>query len=293
MKPFEMKNSIAVIVLVFLLIVTGFYLYQKQPIRNSLKPNIATTISGKPNIVIISTYGPAVAGSPFYEAYVTNTVQYISDPKNRVSNIIITGGYTLDRDISQSQAVLAYIKKTFPDFLSLKIPILLDQCGVTTSQNIVNAKRLIDSWNIKPEEITIFAETSRAKKIYFFANTTFLPFAKEDKQKVIDEIAPLINLPLGDQLKDYNNLDAYFLAKYVAPGNLVKVITQDSGLPKEFSDAEYGKFFQDIKGYLNPAYGDIQIKEQLDQWSKTAGFSVAQNLVSKGCKEYSQFLDNN
>lgn len=290
MKLFENKNIITVIVLVFLLIAAGLYFNQKQPINNSLKPNISNTNSGKSNIAIISTYGPSVEGSPFYETYITKAVKYISDPKNRVSNIIITGGYTVDRDRSQSQAVLEYVKKTFPDFLSLKIPILLDQCGVTTSQNIVNARSLIDSWNIKPEEITIFAETSRAKKIYFFANTTFLPFAKEDKQKVIDEIAPLINLPLGDQLKEYNNLETYYLAKYVVPSNLVKVIVQDAGLPKESSDVEYEKFFQDIEGYLDSSYGNIQIKERLDQWSKTAGFSVAQNLVSKGCNDYSQFI---
>lgn len=282
-------KEVIVISFVLLFFVVGFFFYQ-----NGLKSNLNSKRSLPPSVkehtVILSTYGPSVEGSPFYETYVTKAMKYITNPENQVKHLVIVGGYTLDANRSQAQAVLDYVNKTFPEFSSQKIPVMLDLCGITIWQNIANAKQLLDSNKIKPDKVTIFAETSRTKKVYFFANTNFLPFPDEDKQLILKEIKPLLSMSEDQRLSAYRNLGNYNLSKYTNPNGLVEVITQDSDLTQKFTDQEYSKTFEEVNAGLDFQYGDQKIKDQMDEWSNAAGFSVAQNLVSKGCPYYNRFL---
>ena len=273
----------AIIILVIVVAVGVIYSSRTRKIE-------PITHSFKDHTVIISTYGSTVTGSPFYETYITKAVKYIADPNNQVKHLVIVGGYTVDKNTSQAQAAFDYINKTFPEFASQKIPVLFDQCGVTTWQNIANAKQLLDSQGIRPDKLTVFAETSKIRDIYFFANTDFLPFSDTDKQLILKEVKPLLSMSEDKQLSAYNNLGNYTLSKYTNPNDLVDVITQDSGLPQSYTDQDHAKTFGEINEDLDPTYGDQMIKSQIDEWSKTAGFSVAQNLVSKGCNYYSRFI---
>lgn len=285
----QKQRPVSIIVILVVVIAIGI-VYSLRTQKNNLNSNNNLPLSVKEHTVILSTYGPSVEGSPFYETYVTKAMKYIINPENKVNHLVIVGGYTVDANRSQAQAVLDYIDKTFPKFSSQKIPVMLDLCGITTWQNIANAKQLLDSNKIKPDKVTIFAETSRTKKVYFFANTDFLPFPDVDKQLILKEIKPMLGMSESQQLSAYYNLGNYNLSKYTNPSDLVEVITQDSGLPQKFTDQEYGKIFGDINADLDFQSGDQAIKNQLDEWSKTAGFSVAQNLVSKGCTYYNRFI---
>lgn len=282
--------SINMILLAVLAVVAIGTVYFLGTQKNKSNSNNNLPLSVKEHTVILSTYGPSVEGSPFYETYVTKAMKYIANPENQVKHLVIVGGYTVDANRSQSQAALDYIYKTFPEFASQNIPVILEQCGVTTRQNIANAKQLLDSNGIKPDKVIVFAETSRTKKVYFFANTDFLPFPDEDKQLILKEIKPLLGMSENQRLSAYNNLGDYQLSKYTNPTDLVEVITEDSGLPQKYTDQEYSKIFEEINADLDSVYGDQKIKDQIDEWSRTAGFSVAQNLVSKGCTYYNRFI---
>lgn len=251
------------------------------------------------HVVIISTYGPSVNGSPFYEEYVDKAVNFILDPKNEVDEIIIVGGYTVDPSRSQSQGVLDFMKEKYPALIQKNFPVTLDECGITTWQNIINSKKLMDKEGITPKKITIFAEESREKKIAFFANNVFHWDASVimDKRKILMEVDPLISTSKETQLFALTHSEKYEWPRftYIKDTYLIdkniRIITMPSGLPQNFVDDEHIKIFQEIKEFYDSNYGSQAIKERLDSWEKTAGFNTVQNLVDKGCAEYKQFLD--
>lgn len=263
--------------------------YQKN--SGNIKVRIKRALTKNAHVVILSTYGPSVEGSPFYEAYVAKAMKYILDSKNNVNELIIVGGYTVDPNISQSQAVLNYIKGKYPTFSASNIPVTLDECGITTWQNIKNAKKLMVNEGISSSRITIFAEESRDKKVYFFANTTFNDFFGNDEKSILRETEEFASASKGKQLVTYNLLPTMVTGEYTGKMGRSELITVSAGLPKEYIDDEHAQLFSEIKEYLDPAYGKIRVKERLDNWAKIAGFNTVENLVDKGCVEYKQFLD--
>lgn len=280
------KKVLFTFFLVGILILSGLFLFKFQLLNSRLT---SPEVLAKEHVVIISTYGPEVGG-PFYVAYMTKVMKYILDKQNKVKTIVIVGGYTVDASRSQAQAVLDYIQANFPDFKKQNRDILLEQCSITTGQNMVNAKQLLDAKGVHPDKITVFAETTRAKKVYFFAHSTFSPIPDLDSSLIATELKPLIALPQSKQLESYSHLNDYQVSKYTNQSSLVEVITQDSGLPKEYQNQEYSSFFQDIYAYLDPTFGKKQLEIRLNELSKAATFSVAENLVAKGCKEYQDYI---
>lgn len=284
---------ITLVVLMGLLVLIPVYKKNKTAIETKIK----RLINKKSHVVVISTYGPSVAGSPFYEAHIAKAIKFVLDPINKVNEVIIVGGYTVDQHISQSQAVLNYIKDKYPEFNSARIPVTLDECGITTWQNIKNTKVLMDKNSIKAQKITIFAESSREKKIAFFANSTFHwdSSAIIDKQKVLKEIEPLVAASQDAQLRAFTSQNSEW-ARFVGVKDTylvdkdMRIMTVSSGLPQQFVDEEYAKIFQEIKEFYDSTYASKTIRAKLDAWSATAGFNVAENLVKKGCIEYKQFL---
>lgn len=243
------------------------------------------------HVVIMSTYGPSVEGSPFYENYVAQAMKYVLLPENKVSELVIVGGYTVDPSRSQSQAVLDFIRVKYPGFVKAHIPVTLDECGVTTWQNIQNAKKLMDGESISAGKITIFAEESREKKVYFFANTTFKEFIGNDKNLISLEVDPIISYSRREQVASYNSLQGMVLGKYITKNALITIISVPSGLPESVSEDQHISLFQEVKEYLDPRYEVVRMKERLSGWSAAAGFDTAKNLVEKGCFEYKQFLN--
>lgn len=285
---------IALIVLIGFLVCIPLYLKNKTVIQTKIN----RTLNKNEHVVILSTYGPSVAGSPFYESYVKKAMKFILDPTNKVNELIIVGGYTVDPNTSQSQAVLNYIKDNYPAFSTAEIPVSLDECGITTWQNIQNTKKLMEKEGIEPLKITIFAEESREKKVAFFANNVFHWDASAimDKRKILMEVDPLILASKEAQLLAYNQPDkvewerfTYVKNTYLIDKN-IRIITVPSGLSQQFIDDEHIKIFQEIKENYDPIYGNKAVKERLDRWAKTAGFNTVENLVKKGCTEYKQFL---
>jgi len=298
-KPSTKETNIdfLIIALVVLIGIIGCIpLYQKY--KTAIQTRINRVLNQNEHVVILSTYGPSVTGSPFYEAYVDKAMKFILDPTNKVNELIIVGGYTVDPNTSQSQAALNYIKEKYTAFNTAGIPVTLDECGITTWQNIKNTKKLMEKEGIKPLKITIFAEESREKKVAFFANNTFHWDASAimDKRKILMEVDPLILASKEAQLLAYNQPDkvewarfTYVKDTYLIDKN-IRIITVPSGLSQQFADDEHTKIFQEIKEYYDPTYGNKAIKERLDEWAKTAGFNTVENLVKKGCIEYKQFL---
>lgn len=293
----EIDIDIPLIVLVLLFVLLTFFPLYKQH-GSAIKLKIQRLLNRNSHVVILSTYGPSVEGSPFYEAYVKKAVRYMADPKNEVNELIIVGGYTVDPERSQSQAVLDYIRQHYPEFEKSGLPVTLDECGITTWQNIKNAKMLMEKNTIQAKKITIFAETSREKKIAFFANDTFhwdTPVII-DKKKVLAEIDPLIAASQEARLNAFSSKTAEWARFAIVQDTYlidrdIRIISEPSGLPQQFVDEEYEKLFEELKEFYDATYASKKIKKQLDEWTKIAGFDTAENLVQKGCTEYKQYLD--
>lgn len=294
-KEIDIDVPLIVLVLFFVLL-TFFPLYKQH--GSVLKLKMQRLLNRESHVVILSTYGPSVEGSPFYEAHVKKAVRYMMDPTNKVNELIIVGGYTVDPDRSQSQAVLDYIMQKYPEFEKSKIPVTLDECGITTWQNIRNTQILMNKNDIKAKKITIFAETSREKKIAFFANSTYHWDAPAiiDRNKVLKEIEPLIAASQEAQLEAFSSTTSEWARfarvkdSYLTDRD-IRILSESSGLPQQFVDEEYSKLFEEIKEFYDATYASKKIKKQLDEWTKIAGFDTAENLVQKGCTEYKQYLN--
>lgn len=287
---------IGMVVLIGLLVCIP--LYQKN--RTAIQLKIKRLLTKNAHVVILSTYGPSVEGSPFYEAYVAKAMKYILDSKNNVNELIIVGGYTVDPNISQSHAVLNYIEEKFPAFINANIPVTLDECGITTWQNIKNAKKLMDENSINAKKITIFAEESRLLKVFTFSFSEFIPKTKEVRDSLTEialrNVERNLLLSKEEQLKEIGiqpkqfDLKVSKEPKYYNNINIV-IITESAKLSQEYKDEELLKMNQEVKEYYDKNYGNQKIKDRLDGWAKTAGFNTIENLVDKGCVEYKQFLD--
>lgn len=281
---------------VFLLLFTGVVLYKYN--KASVDTKIKRTLNRNAHVVILSTYGPSVQGSPFYEKYVEKAVKYILDPKNKVNELVIVGGYTVDPNTSQSQAVLNYIKEKYPEFISSNIPVTLDECGITTWQNIKNAKKLMDREGIAAKKITIFAEESRFEKIQVFAFSEFTAKTDEIKKSLSDMGLRTAEKNMlrsrEEQLKALGSAQKRQLQVPNEPMNYnnieISILTESAGLPQDYVDDERIKINQEMKEFFDEKFGKQKIKERLDSWSKTAGFNTVENLVQKGCVEYKEFL---
>lgn len=285
---------IGLILLIGLLVCIS--LFQKNGTAIQLK--LKRLLTRNAHVVVLSTYGPSVEGSPFYEAYVAKAMKYILDSKNNVNELIIVGGYTVDPNISQSQAVLNYIKGKYPAFSESNISVTLDECGITTWQNIRNARRLMAKEGIQSSRITIFAEESREQKIFIFALSEFL--VKNEMKDVKDFISgeAIKGSKYAQLLSREKQLQAYASLNmkipnesYINKNISVRIITKSAGLPQVNVEDEHMTIFQETREYFDPPYGNLKIKERLDNWAKTAGFNTIENLVDKGCAEYKQFLD--
>ncbi len=267
-------DAIIIALVVLLGLIVGIPLYQQN--RATINTKIKRVVNRQAHVVILSTYGPTVAGSPFYEAYVAKAMKFMLDPTNKVNELIIVGGYTVDQNTSQSQAVLNYIKEKYPAFNTAGIPVTLDECGITTWMNIKNAKKLMDQNSIQSKNITIFAESSREKKIAFFANNTFHwdSSAIIDKKKVLREIEPLIDASQEAQLSAFSSKDSewsrfsYVTNTYLTDKD-IRIISEPSGLPQQFVDEEYAKIFQEMREFYDSTFASKTIMAKLDDWSKT------------------------
>lgn len=291
--PTSTKETDIDLIIIGMVILIGLlvciHLYQKN--SEAIQLRIKRTMTRNTHVVIVSTYGPKVEGSPFYESYIAQVMRYVLDSNNKVDELLIVGGFTVDQSLSQSQAVSTFIEEKYPVFKSKKIPVTLDECGITTWQNMRNSKTLMTKEGIKPTKITIFAEESREKKVYFFSNTTFDGFFGNDEKSILSEVSVYANASKGKQLVTYNQLPMMVTGEYTKKMGKSTVLTTSAGLPKEYIDDEQALIFSEIKEYLDPKFGNMKVKERLDNWAKTAGFNTVENLVNKGCKEYRQFLD--
>lgn len=290
----EIDIDLPLIVLVLLFVALTFFpLYKRH--GDNLKLKVQRLLNRKAHVVIVSTYGPSVDGSPFYEAYVKKAVRYITDPVNKVDEVVIVGGYTVDPNRSQSRAVLDYMNEHYPEFVKARVPVTLDECGITTWQNIQNAKKLIDKEMISAKKITLFAETSREKKVSYFANALF-HWDKEslavNREIALKDLDHLVNATKEAQLNGYRafTMNDFGKATFATTNASVEVVSVPSGLPQEFIDEEYTKIFEELKQFYDATYASKKIRSQLEDWTKVAGFDTKENLIQKGCEEYKQLL---
>lgn len=290
----EIDIDLPLIVLVLLFVALTFFpLYKRH--GDNLKLKVQRFLNRKAHVVIVSTYGPSVDGSPFYEAYVKKAVRYITDPANKVDEVVIVGGYTVDPNRSQSRAVLDYMNEHYPEFVQARVPVTLDECGITTWQNIQNAKKLMDKEMISAKKITLFAESSREKKVSYFANALF-HWDKEslavNREIALKDLDHLVNATKQVQLNGYRafTMNDFGKAPLATTNASVEVVSVPSGLPQEFIDEEYAKIFEELKQFYDATYASKKIRSQLEDWTKVAGFDTKENLIQKGCEEYKQLL---
>lgn len=258
--------------------------------RFKIRTFISRVLNRDAHVVIVSTYGPSVDGSVFYESYVKKMVDFVLEDKNKVDEIIIVGGYTVDPTRSQSQALLDYAYVKYPLFKKKNIPVTLDECGITTWENMKNAKKLIDTNFISAKKITIFGEESRSKKLAFFANGLFHPYTPPiaDKERVLKQLGPLTDAPKEKQIQAYNEKLAngeyytYIKDTYLIDKN-IRIVTIPSGLSQEFVDDEHAKIFQEMKEFLDLDYGKKKVKERLESWYKTSGFDASEKRKQLKC----------
>lgn len=286
---------IALVVLIGLIVCIP--LYQKN--KTSIQTRINRVLNTSAHVVILSTYGPSVKGSPFYEKYIEKAITFILDPKNKVDELIVVGGYTVDPNTSQSQTVLNYIKEKYPEFNTAQIPVTLDECGITTWQNIKNSKKLMEKNMISPKKITIFAEESRLEKVYAFAFSEFIPKTDDAKKTVsstaLQNVEKQLSLSKEEQLKALGAQPQSSALKIPKDATHyrdidISIITEPSGLAQEYIDEERLKIMQETKEFFVESYGKQKVIGRLESWSKTAGFNTVENLVQKGCVEYKEFL---
>ena len=229
---------------------------------------VKTTIENKQDhhTVIVSGYGTPVKGNAKYEQYVKSVADYVNFEENGVDSIVFAGSYTDDPNLSEAESMNSFFNSQVDttDLQTRGIKVYKEECSIMSWQNISYAQELLAEKGIQPTLVTLFGDVNRSDKLQTFAAYKFnlaegLP---DNATELIDSAVNVATV----QFKGFDFAD--------------EVDSQDE---------RNLKFAAEIAGAYDAKISNELLGKRLGEWSETFGLDVSDNLVKKGCTQYSGF----
>lgn len=218
------------------------------------------------HVVIVPGYGAPVAGNESYEGYIDEVVEFVEDESNRVSTLVFTGSYSSLEDTSEAESMNQYFNSAADlDVVQQRgIKVIQEDCAIVSWQNIANSKDILDDRATPYTKVTVFGDVNREEKLMAFATYKF-------NEGIADSASAsdLVNSSLA-----YKSID---------------FVGYDFGSAPEEQAEQDAKFAAEIAGAYDPKVGNEILELRINQWTKTFGYDVADNLVAKGCTEFAGF----
>lgn len=216
--------------------------------------------------VIVAGYGTPVKGNAKYEQYIKSVATYVSNETNGVNSVVFSGSYTNNPDLSEAESMNSYFNSQV-DTTALQnrgVKIYKEECSIMSWQNISYTQELLASKDIHPTVVTLFGDQNRSDKLKTFAAYKF-----NLAEGIPNDTTALLNSALNVatvQFEGFNFGDAV-----------------------ESQDKRNAKFAAEIVGAYDAKTGNEILGKRLSEWTNTFGFDISDNLVKKGCTQYSGF----
>ena len=233
---------------------------------NSVKSLDVELSSNEDHTVIVPGYGAPVTGNATYEQYIDHVAQYVSDPENEVQALVFTGSYSSLENTSEAESMNSYFNSVVDlDAINAQgIRIYKEECAIVSWQNISNSQELLAADGIDPGTLTVFGDENRVDKLKAFATYKF-----NEGQDLPDSAGDLLDVSLS-----YTN---------------VQFEGFDFGDSADSEEIRNAKFAAEIAAAYDTQLGNQILELRINQWTEEFGYDVADNLVNKGCSEFSGF----
>jgi len=216
--------------------------------------------------VIVAGYGTKVKGNATYQNYIKAVATYVNNPANKVNSVVFSGSYSDSKDTSEAEAMNAYFNSVVDvkQLQSSGVKVYKEECAIVSWQNISYSQELLTKAKITPTQVTLFGDQDRADKLKAFAIYEF-NLADGVPHNVTEAVSRSINTTTVD-FQGFNFGDSVH------------------------SEAERQvAFAAEALGAYDTKIGNDILRKRLDMWTTQYGFNVADNLVKKGCTQYSGF----
>lgn len=251
-----------------ILTATGCTLVDKVQTGFDTINTVKTTIENQQDhhTVIVSGYGTPVKGNGKYEQYIKSVADFVNVESNGVDSIVFSGSYTDDPNLSEAEAMNSFFNSQVDttDLQARGVKVFKEECAIMSWQNISNSQKLLANQGIKPTLVTLFGDQDRGDKLQTFAAYKF-NLAEGLPNSATELINSAVNVATV-QFKGFDFGDA--------------VDTQDE---------RNAKFAAEIVGAYDAKLGNEILGKRLSEWTETFGFDVSDNLVKKGCTQFSGF----
>lgn len=216
--------------------------------------------------VIVAGYGSGVKGNVTYQNYIKAVATYITNPTHKVNAVVFSGSYSDNKDLSEAEAMNAYFN-SIVDVKQLQtsgVKVYKEQCAIVSWQNISYSQELLAAAKITPTQVTVFGDKDRADKLKTFAIYKF-----NLADGVPNNVTEAVSRSLNSTAVDFQGFNF---------GDSVR------------SQAERQAIFAgEVLGAYDEKIGNDILRKRLDNWTTQYEFNVADNLVKKGCTQYSGF----
>lgn len=216
--------------------------------------------------VIVAGYGSGVKGNDTYQKYIKAVAVYVNNPDNKVDSVVFSGSYSDNKDLSEAEAMNRYFN-SLVDVKELQdqgVKVYKEECSIVSWQNISYSQELLTKANIAPTQVTLFGDADRADKLKAFAIYKF-----DLATGIPHDVNELVSRSLNSTAVDFQSFSF---------GDSVS------------SQAERQAIFAtEVLGAYDAKIGNDLLRKRIDTWSTVYGFNVGQNLVKKGCTQYSGF----
>jgi hypothetical protein len=216
--------------------------------------------------VIVAGYGTPVKGNAKYEQYIKSVADYVNFAENGVDSVVFAGSYTDDPNLSEAEAMNSFFNSQVDtgELQTRGVKVYKEECSIMSWQNISYTQELLAEKDIRPTLVTLFGDVNRGDKLQTFAAYQFnlgegLP---DNATELINSAVNVANV----QFKGFDFDDAV-----------------------DSQDERNAKFAAEIAGAYDVKLGNELLGKRLGDWTATFGFDVSDNLVKKGCTQYSGF----
>ena len=228
--------------------------------------SLVSSSNEKHHTVLVAGYGTQLKGNATYEQYIKSVATYVNNVDNDVDSIVFSGSYTDSKTTSEAEAMNSYFNSQVDttELANRGIHVYQETCAIVSWQNISYSQELLATQSISPTQVTVFGDINRADKLKTFA---IYKFNFTDGLKT--DVASLVNQSLNSTSVDYQGFDF--------------------GDAADSDEVRNAKFGAEILGAYDTALGNELLGKRLAEWTSNYGYDVADNLVAKGCSQYSGF----
>ena len=183
-----------------------------------------------------------------------------------MESVVFTGSYSTLENTSEAESMNSYFNSVV-DLSAVQdrgIKVFKEECAIVSWQNISNTKELLVDNGIRPGKVTVFGDENRQDKLESFADFKFY-----EDQEIPDAAGDLLNGAL-----------------YYTP---VEFSGFNFGDSAETEEERTAKFLAEIAAAYDAEIANQILEQRISEWTDEFGYDVANNLVNKGCSEFSGF----